>query len=635
VRRAATELRLGAADTVAIDCPSFVLEDLESRIAQFPDASVLTISTSEGDQEVFPVVPCDGIVEAIRVARKHESELVCVDADFSAALFWNRHCFREQDWPDDEFAVQMGGAAYFDLVDSRARSPWRRVEPVDSWRESYMAEALRRKHLECDRIFFVCEIGRVRGVMERLRRSAPAVLHGETASQPECEYMNPSTWLLLQYLDDYPAVVRRFEETRSLQNPKLFSKQQVAIEIIGQAYEQEWNCGPSVREFAAFCTLAQNLAIARNRISPDLEITLTCVSACFDECTADAVRKKLLAYGNQIRTDAVGGLLSAQEDYFESMSGERTFAARSCNPMRQSYDVMPQPSSLLFQSPWGRWVWPPYSGLMRETVKRITRLAMDGPAWKQHRELICVPFDGTLGNGIDCRRTLRAVLNAPAKLYIRKPRNSTVSIRIDRLEPVVVILRTELTGRLMTTNVGIKEEFIEAWSYGREQPPAYNNTATSEKIYIFEVGGFVNFLGPAAGTTFIRKEFGHDVSWRVPRRDEMDKLDAGLFPGRCARYHSAAFAWWVTLVLGAAEYAKSDVIAVLPDDCDLPTAAKYVLSARKKNLCRISLSSIDAQTRSRLEKEVSVVGRLEFKQEDEVWSGLVKHFEDRVNKFWT
>jgi hypothetical protein len=90
----------------------------------------------------------------------------------------------------------------------------------------------------------------------------------------------------------------------------------------------------------------------------------------------------------------------------------------------------------------------------------------------------------------------------------------------------------------------------------------------------------------------------------------------------------------VTLVLGASEYAKSDVIAVLPDDCDLPTPAKNALSARKKNLCRIPLLRIDTETRRRLETQVSVVGRLKFKEDGEVWSGLVEHFEDRVKKHW-
>src|SRR5262249_41247768 len=147
------------------------------------------------------------------------------------------------------------------------------------------------------------------------------------------------------------------------------------------------------------------------------DITLTCVSACFDEHIAEAARKNLLAYGSQIRTDAIGSLLSAQEEYLESMAGQRRFTARSCNPMRRSYTIMPVPiSDADSRSSWGQWVWPPYSGLMRETLKQIMKLAVNRPTQEQRRELVSVMFDGTLGHGINCRRTLRGALNAPLKL---------------------------------------------------------------------------------------------------------------------------------------------------------------------------------------------------------------------------
>jgi hypothetical protein len=222
-------------------------------------------------------------------------------------------------------------------------------------------------------------------------------------------------------------------------------------------------------------------------------------------------------------------------------------------------------------------------------------------------------------------------------LYIRQVRNSIHRTRIDSLEPVVLVLDTTVRGTFTATAAGIHRTFIEEWSYIRQHDPLWENQTSGESIYVDEVGGFVSFI-PKSLTTEqeIQQLVGREGLWRVPlwREIEWSESKDSVFPSRCSRYDGSGYPWWVTLVLGAAEYAKSDVILVLPDGCELPFDVKRALHARRKTLYVIPLAKIDKSTRQRLQRKVVVTTRVEFKSEDEVWGGLVNQFGDKVNSFW-
>ena len=107
VQRAFERLELTADDVVAVALPPSLEIELHYGIAELPRVSLITGAVeAEVEREVFPVTPCDGMVEAVRTAAEKGLKLRLVDREVTPGALIERSCFGDPDWPDDGLVLQ-------------------------------------------------------------------------------------------------------------------------------------------------------------------------------------------------------------------------------------------------------------------------------------------------------------------------------------------------------------------------------------------------------------------------------------------------------------------------------------------------------------------------------------------------
>jgi len=149
---------LGRRDLVAAALPQSVAGSVTTAIAKLPAISLVVASVPGVPQrEAFAVTPCDGMVEAIRIALEHGIPWRCIEPEIAPGFLGDRPCV-DANWPDDTLAVERGAERYLDLVQGLLAGPLDRCDPADAGRELYIAEQLRSLRPRYNRILCVCDV---------------------------------------------------------------------------------------------------------------------------------------------------------------------------------------------------------------------------------------------------------------------------------------------------------------------------------------------------------------------------------------------------------------------------------------------------------------------------------------------
>jgi hypothetical protein len=148
-------------DCVAVELPETLTAPVERAVRRLPLLSVLRYPLSDGEPAFLLVEPCDGIFEALRLAREHGIPAHLVDRDTDA------YGFHEDPLPDPYAASRVGYDAYVAEV-GRALGQ-RPARDTDDLRESTMAFHLSRLAETFQKVLFVCGLGHVERVKEKLR----------------------------------------------------------------------------------------------------------------------------------------------------------------------------------------------------------------------------------------------------------------------------------------------------------------------------------------------------------------------------------------------------------------------------------------------------------------------------------
>jgi len=147
-------------DCVAVELPETLEAPVLRAVRRLPLMSVLRYELSEGPAFLL-VEPCDGIFEALRLAREHQVATSLVDRDSDAYV-------SHDDALPDPYAVERIGYEKYAARVSAALS--RKTSPEDDLRESTMAFHLSRLSERYDRILFVCGLAHVVRVKDKLER---------------------------------------------------------------------------------------------------------------------------------------------------------------------------------------------------------------------------------------------------------------------------------------------------------------------------------------------------------------------------------------------------------------------------------------------------------------------------------
>lgn len=686
VQRAARELQLGDQDLIAVGLPESVREAMSEAADRLPHVSLIISSLSNSDQrEVFPVTPGDGIVEAVRIAAEQRIPLRFVDQEIAPGHLLDHFCMADEDWPDDGLALERGAEWYLDLVAERLAHPPSRFEPVDTWRELYMAACLQRLHPRHRRILFVANATHVRAVQQLLRQ--PVLLTDDDRSAlPVTKYRiwEPSLPILLRYLDYIPRLVQRYEEHRREGTAHEFDKRTALLRLIYQLNEGAKDLRLSIRHYQAFAQVLTKLLEGEQRISPSFETVLTACGSCFNNPFRERVFRHLLGYFDQVKVERIGRIKGTRDSMFEvsatrPRSGQ-VFVARNCAQFDHHYEVVrvagaesdgeipdfapdfPFGEILEIESaprrrrPRGApadWSggseqssWPPADAFLNSMRRKAFNLARTGG----NRQVKSVEFHGSMQDGLDFRRTLRSYYKQQPKLYVRQERVVERPV-IDRNEPVVWLSDVYESGDLSDPRCEFSYSFsgtgndvqVTDWHLARmlgTSTELNNRYGEPVRVSSYDVFGRVSFKD--WGLTFeeTRNRLGEDLYTRLPGIDDVEYPE-DLQTRLSARYgvQLAWERWWEVLLAMALVYAKETIVLVAPLRFVVPDAVNALAAASGKRIARVSPARFTREELRRLSVQYYVEHQHYTKvradlNDPEYLAWLVEQFSDVMKRFW-
>ncbi|MDJ0746551.1 MAG: hypothetical protein QNJ32_24765 [Xenococcaceae cyanobacterium MO_167.B27] len=672
VQRAVDELALDEHDLIAVQLPISVQNSVLKAIKKLPKVSLIITALGQSEQrEVFPITPCDGMVEAIRIATEKHMPFKFIDQEIVPGHLIDRYCIDDPNWPDDSFALEKGLEWYLNLIQERLSSPPARFEPMDTWREIYMALQIQQLYPLYQRILVVCNATHVNPIRQLLRKPVLFTdFNGGALPTPNYEIWEPSLPVLLSYLDDIPKLVEVYEQHREQGKAKDFDKKLALLKLLYQLHTSAVDLDFSIRHYQAFTSLLTRMLESAHRISPTLQIVNLACGSCFNKPFQERVFRHLLNYFDQVKVMRVGRVLSTKElvGHIQQVSfgdSHRVYVARNCSHKYQGYelfetsakDAKGSPDQPPDQSPtkivkWDRplggpargflagmrgeesWTgWPLYERFVDKMQQKAYDLAKGVEV-----HIKSTQFQGSLQAGIDLRRTLRSYLSPSPKIYVKQYHRKQTK-NVDAYEPIVWLFEMELSSeqKYFFSDAGAGD-YALIWYYHTEDLlQMYKDEQL--KVNYQKTAGMVTFGGRLSGSTiYLEDKLGGEIRKRVPTFDDFYwETDLGYITQKLMDQFSAEDPWWEILLLGAIIYAKESVVCVAPKEFVIPRRVSAFAAVKGITINHTPLSSFDREEKRKLKGFY----QLEFKRvrppdcnDPKYQAYLIERFGKVMKQFW-
>lgn len=612
-------------DLIAVALPGSLLEPVKKSINRLPKVSLLLASVTDQKQwEAVPVTPCDGVIEAIRLATEHNIPLETIEPELAPGNLLGRMCMQDPDFPDDTLACRFGARAYLSLVEPQLNSSVSRREPVDSWRERHMAEKLRQLQPFRRRVLVVCDAAQVNGVSRILSsRNQPFVDISEPDLNLEVRDAGSLKLdVLLRYLDDYPRLAELYELQRSDSSGQ-FDKTKALRRAFHEVANSAADLQFSTRQHQIFASFMNNVLKYNKRICPKPNSFFEICKSCFGQKLAERVIAHLGGYFDYLRMERVGLNDSAATSVLLISntlgSTKKPYAGRSCNPHSMSYvsyrviggRQKKKDSNEFYDN------WPPHERFIERMRSKLERISK-----KKYTETKVRQFSGSIEGGIDRRRTIRSYLSESPKLYVRQIVKKQQMFSIER-EPNVWIFDEE-DPEDFTSNPDffINTQFIRYFRItGRYhiKDVIYESPNKLDTIKRYQLKGFLTFSTiNDKKIDLARRLLGDSFEKRIPNHNYFTHGEARCILPELVHLVNVAAPWWEVALLTAARYAKHSVLCVLPPGFRIPRSVSNHPLARGKSFRCVSMLSFSRKEREDLSTgyEIQSVGATDRSDED-------------------
>ena len=335
-------------DLIAVALPNSVERPLRDAIDHLNERDQPLVSLivayvpGVGAREVFPVTPCDAMIEAARIACQREYPLEFVDLDISPANILRGPCIKDPNWADDTLINVIGIDKYIDLVQPYFSVAPARTEPLDTWREMFIAQRLRTLAPLWRRIIVVCDAGLVRSIQHYIRQPSLTLIPEATETQPIAwsfkivQQLNLRT--LLGYLDDYPRLVERYEDSRNWRSASDFRKDRELMDVVLEFAEGARDLGLSTRQHETFSNFLKNILKSQRRLCPMPATLYGAAASCYGRPFAERLYCYLAGYQSQIKAEQISspGSTSVRVTVQDKPSLPK-YLTRACNPVPPDY----------------------------------------------------------------------------------------------------------------------------------------------------------------------------------------------------------------------------------------------------------------------------------------------------------
>jgi hypothetical protein len=612
-------------DVLAVALPESMSKPLRAAIKDLPRVSLLVSrGRPEEAREVFGVTPCDGMVEAVRCAIERSLPLRFVDREVASGNILERDCSPDPAWADDWYALERGAAAYLNLIaESLMRAP-RRLEPVDTWREVYMALALRRLSAYFRRVVFICQAPHVLPIRALLKRGEHGRgLEEEPGPDVEFEVQRPSNQILLRYLDDIPRLVERYERIRGEEKVALdFDKRTALLEELRDFSGSVQDERPSPRQLRVFCKLLPTQLRLAGRLTPGLTDCEALSDCCLDRRFSSAFLKHLMGYFSEVDLNRFAVVdFSARQGAApekENTSRPREYVARGCNPLQQNFTLLPAVHSKI-ENPY---VWPRWSEHHNALRRKVYTVASSLQPIELTRE-----YRGSIKRGINLRRTLASCYRGERRLFVRERLRRYGGTPNDRQEPIVwVFAEPGMQAAVRKRRIWFREDesnLYRAFFLVYAETKNIYTEASEEGGRIVEIHqavGGLSFYDTSVALRAAKEALGDGWERRLPGEQPDD-------------FCSDTETWLIDLLDLALQFAKERIYCVARTRLiSVPwngAAARGV-----KEIVTVAAEKVGLEAFRKLSSYCVVEGGRPMKGSDEVSRELIERYADIIDRKW-
>jgi hypothetical protein len=474
-------------DCVAVELPSTLEAPVGRAVRRLPLLSVVRWELPEGPAFLL-VEPCDGIFEALRLAREHDVPSFLVDRDS------DQYLPHDDALPDPHAVERVGYEAYTARVSAALAG---KTSHEDELREATMAFHLSRLSERYERILFVCGLAHVARVKDKLtrpvarplgraKRDGVQVFHLHADSSREVLSEPGYVQGLFEAWRSEPS---RAERPASLADRHALSRDLLLLARDRMQREDGEKLPPQPLRIAL--QFARNQALARGALAPDLyELTIAARGVASDDF-AWHVWDLGVSYPHQ--TDAPD--LAVHRLTLDELhqGARRLWFRRRIKTRRHALRLVRARKKEPAPGAWGDPLHEPYICSYPPEDLRIEAygdyLKKRGKGLLAAERARVAPFISGFGDGIDLRETIRNLMH-DGRVHVREEQASPGNVGA-----VCVIFDAEDKAGRYSWTVTWQGEHEEESDMALYATPPHANLV-GPKIGRSEYGGFLMTYPP-------------------------------------------------------------------------------------------------------------------------------------------
>jgi len=402
-------------ECVAVEYPGTLKTRIVQGVKRLPLLSVVHYEGSDGAFVYLPLEPCDGLVEAVRLALSRNLPLHFIDRDTES------YPHDPTPMPDSYAVTRIGHGAYCRAYTETHRN----VTPPkeDLLREKTMAWHLRELNRSGEKVLFVCGLSHVNGVLGMLEHPQAPVIGRRVREKVGLAHLHKES--SREIMAEMPFLQAIYERHRS--KSEMPDRLQVQISLLKAAEKRYWKNSKekiSRIQLRILNRFARNYALLNHKLVPDFYQLIVASRGAVDDNFAYEVWDLGSDYPWQSENPGLSVLRLRGEDLF--LDQKRIRFHRQFKTLRRRLIPVPVKEKRKRRNP-EKWKkefkgesicsYPPEDVAVEGYGHYLKKKALQ---LKQTENVRIEPFSCSLMDGIDIRETIREW--SSGKLYVKAER---------------------------------------------------------------------------------------------------------------------------------------------------------------------------------------------------------------------
>ncbi len=402
-------------DHVAVEYPDTLKTRIIQGVKRLPLLSVVHYEGRDGAFVYLSLEPCDGQVEAVRLALDHDIPLHFIDRDTE------NYSHDHTPMPDSYATTRIGHTAYCRAYMETHRN--RKPMPEDTLREKTMAYHLQKLAESGKKVLFVGGLSHVNGILSMLEHPQAPVIGRRVRENVGLAHLHRDS--SREIMGEMPFLQAAYERHRvEGETPDRFEVQMALLEAAKKKYWKNSKEKVSRIQLRILNRFARNYALLNHKLVPDFYQLIVASRGAVDDNFAYEVWDLGSDYPWQTENPGLSVLRLRGEDLF--LDQKRIRFHRQFKTMRRRLVPVPVKEKRKRRDP-EKWKkefkgesicsYPPEDVAVEGYGHYLQKKALQ---IKQEENIRIEPFSCSMQDGIDIRETIREW--SSGKLYVRAER---------------------------------------------------------------------------------------------------------------------------------------------------------------------------------------------------------------------